>query len=471
MKRKPTILVVDDERFVLDSLVDVLEAEGWRTATAESAESALKRLARDRIDAVITDLNLPAASGLELLAQAKGANPRLPVMVITGVGKVADAVEAMKRGAYDFIQKPVDPEELILLVTRALEHGELLGEVTQLRNTLGELRAATPMVGASSWFQELGRILDQVAASNAFVLITGESGTGKELVAAEIHRRSRRASRSLVRVNCAAISETLFESEFFGHRRGAFTSAVEDRAGRFAEAEGGTIVLDEIGTLRPEMQAKLLRVLESGEYQVVGESATRVADVRVVAITNEDLAARVKDGRFRSDLYYRLNVFPIAVPPLRMRRDDIVVLAEHLYDRVRGAGAAATSAGPRLDAEAIDVLRSYDWPGNVRELRNVIERAVILAGGEPPGAALFRGILESGSLAAVSARSDSDLTLRTRLDQLEAELIQSALRRTQGSKREAAELLGIDPKNFAYYQRKHRFGERAEPSAPAEGEA
>jgi transcriptional regulator with GAF, ATPase, and Fis domain len=302
-------------------------------------------------------------------------------------------------------------------------------------------------------------LIAQVAPTEATVLVTGESGTGKELVANEIHRLGTRAERALVRVNCAAVPETLFESEFFGHRRGSFSGAIADRRGRFAEAEGGTLVLDEIGTLQPEMQAKLLRVLETGEYQVVGESSTQVADVRSVAITYEDLSTQVGAGRFRDDLYYRLANFPIELPPLRAHREDIPEIAVQLLTRTRSGAWSGSREEVRVTDEALEVLASYSWPGNVRELRNVLERALILVG---PGRALdahvFRPLLESSILPAGGARAMDDgagLTLRPRLDALERELVLRALERTSGKKKEAANLLGIDPRNLGYYLRKH----------------
>ncbi|MCI0652281.1 MAG: sigma-54 dependent transcriptional regulator [Planctomycetes bacterium] len=470
MKRKQHVLVVDDEKFVADSIAEILEAEGWKSLTAESAGQALALLGSRQVDLVVTDLSMPGGDGLGLLSAIKERGMQLPVILLTGVGKVADAVLAIKQGAYDFIQKPVDPEQFILVVTRALEHQSLMTQVVRLADTLDSLRAPRAMLGASRWYKEILGVIEQVAQSDATVLITGESGTGKELVAMEIHQRSRRARSPLVRVNCAAISENLFESEFFGHRRGSFTSAAEDRAGRFAEAEGGTLVLDEIGTLRPPMQAKLLRVLESGEYQVVGESSTRVADVRVIAVTNEDLAARVQEGAFRADLYYRLNVFPISVPPLRERKEDVAVIAAHFCRRYReprsaaaGTQGKAGGAGgtPPLDPALAEVLASYDWPGNVRELRNVIERAMIYAGNGPLTPALVRGILEAATATSPAAVSGGgDLHLRTRLDALEKELVAASLQRTAGRKKESAQLLGIDPKNFGYYLRKHGIAER-----------
>ncbi|MBI4585779.1 MAG: sigma-54-dependent Fis family transcriptional regulator, partial [Planctomycetes bacterium] len=302
----------------------------------------------------------------------------------------------------------------------------------------------------------------QVAPSDATVLITGESGSGKELVAAQVHRLSKRADKNLVRVNCAAISENLFESEFFGHRRGSFTSAVSDRQGRFAEGEGGTLVLDEIGTLRPEMQAKLLRVLETGEYQVVGESQTRVADVRIVAISNENLKARVQKGAFRADLYYRLNVFPVEVPPLRQRVEDIPPLAEYFLARARpGASTPAAEQPGSIGQEALAVLCAYPWPGNVRELRNVMERSVILAHPGIPDAPLFRQILGTASGSPKAAEEEEDLQIRRRVDALERKLLLEALARSKGKKRQAAALLGIDPKNLGYYLAKHQISGEA----------
>ena len=313
---------MDDEPFVRDSLLEIVQAEpGLRAVAAGDAAEALQRLGEDTIDVVLADLQMPHGGALALLAELaqRGGGP--PVIIITGVGTVTSAVEAMKAGAFDFVQKPVDPEQLTLLLQRALEHHRLLTDVHYLRSAVSGV--AGRLVGTSAALASIRELIAQVAKTDSTVLLTGESGTGKELVAEEIHRQSQRAEHNLVRVNCAAVPETLFESEFFGHRRGSFSGAIADRPGRFAEAEGGTLVLDEISTLQPEMQAKLLRVLESGEFQVVGESTTRHADARIIAISNESLQQRVDEGTFRPDLYYRLAVFPIEVAPLRDRREDI----------------------------------------------------------------------------------------------------------------------------------------------------
>ena len=457
MKNQKTVLIVDDETFVRESLVDLLQSEGYRTASAGSVKEALKLVEVEPIIAVITDLKMPGGDGTELLRELRRARRDLPVIVLTGVGTIDDAVAAMKAGAFDFIQKPVNPDEFSLLVRRATEHQDLVREVSYLRAEVTALRSPTEMIGDSQGIGEVRRLVSQVAPSDLTVLVTGESGTGKELVAAEIHRLSTRSERNFVRVNCAAITETLFESEFFGHRRGSFTGAVADRTGRFGEAEGGTLALDEIGVLRTEMQAKLLRVLETGEYQVVGESRTRVADVRVVAITNEDLTARVKDGAFRSDLYYRLNVFPISVPPLRDRRVDIPVLGNLFLRRARLAlGRPIRQEGLPFTPEAVAALLEYSWPGNVREMRNVMERASILSGDKIPDAALFVRILGSAMAAAVQGEDDDhDLNIRRRVDALERRLITTALKRASGRKPDASLLLGVDPKNLGYYLKKH----------------
>jgi DNA-binding NtrC family response regulator len=456
---KQRILVVDDEEFVRSSLVDLLESENLSTVSASSAEQALEILEAEKVSLVVTDLRMSNLDGLGLLEAARKQAVEAPVIVLTGVGTVAEAVRAMKLGAFDFVQKPVDPEQFVLLVRRALDHRALVTEVKYLRGAVEDLRGSSEMVGGSNSLDGVRRLIRQVAPTDATVLVTGESGTGKELIASEIHTLSPRARGSFVRINCAAVPESLFESELFGHRRGAFTSAVADRRGRFAEADGGTLVLDEIGTLRLEMQAKLLRVLETGEYQVIGEPRTRLADVRVIAVTNEDLAAGVRAGSFRKDLYYRLNIFPIHVPPLRDRREDIPMLAAHFAERWRGrvGGGGGMENGPpgasRLTEAAAEALRSHDWPGNIRELRNVVERACILAPRDPIDAPLIQGILARPQLLESAAQAD--LHIRRRVEALERELIAEALGRTGGRKRDAAALLGIDPKNFGYYLRKH----------------
>ncbi len=456
MKGRQRVLIVDDETYVRDSLAEVARTLGFDVTGVGSVAEARAQLASRPFDVILTDLRLPEGSGLDLLGEGGG----VPVVVITGHGGVSDAVDAMKAGAYDFVQKPIEPEQLGLILSRGIQHRGLVEEVHSLRETVRDLRGPRLLAGASAPMARVRELIAQVAPTEATVLVTGESGTGKELVANEVHRLSARSTRSLVRVNCAAVPENLFESEFFGHRRGSFSGAVSDRKGRFAEAEGGTLVLDEIGTLHLDMQAKLLRVIESGEYQVVGESATSVADVRLVAITNEDLPALVADGRFRDDLYYRLNIFPIQLPPLRSHREDVPEIVEQLLVRARdGTWTRASGGANALDSDALAVLESYPWPGNVRELRNVLERALILASpGRPLDAALFRAILEPTLPLTGPDQPDAaggDLNLRARLDMLERDLVQRALAQAGGVKKEASRMLGIDPRNLGYYLRKH----------------
>jgi len=465
---RSSLLLVDDEPYVLESLRRLLDSEGFECLTAPDAESALKTLRERPVQVVVTDLSLPGDDGITLLRRSRELDADRPVIVLSGVGTVASAVAAMKEGALDFLSKPVEPDALVALLRRAIEHGNLVDEVRSLRASVRELGEPADIVGESAPIRDVLRTIATVAPTDARVLVFGESGTGKELVAHAIHARSRRAKKPFVRVNCAAIPESLFESEFFGHKRGAFTGATEDRVGRLAEAHGGTIALDEIGTLRADAQAKLLRAIETGEYQPVGESKTRRADVRVIAITNEDLEARVRAGTFREDLYFRLKVVPIVVPALRARKEDIPPISEHFLAALSRRDG---SARKRLSKGAADVLAAYDWPGNVRELRNALERAALLIPGEEIGADAMAGIIEGGMFtpaktslggnAAPSVSGDADLRLRERTHALEKQLILEALRRSGGKKREASALLGIDPSNFSYYVKKHQLG--AEP--------
>ncbi len=458
MKPERTVLVVDDEEYVRQSLAEMVGGESdLRALAAASTDEAMALLQRESVDVVLADLQMPCGGAQALLERTRpdgdGADGGPPVIVITGVGTVPRAVEAMKAGAFDFVSKPIEPDALILLLRRALEHRRLLGQVNFLRGALSARRHR--LAGESPQMAHVRGLIEQVAPTDATVLITGESGTGKELVAEEIHFRSTRTAANLVRVNCAAVPESLFESEFFGHRRGSFSGAMEDRSGRFAEAEGGTLVLDEIGTLRPEMQAKLLRVLESGEYQIVGEQGTRIADARVIAISNEPLATRVEEGTFRADLYYRLAIFPIELPPLRERPEDVVPLARQFLARLRSPGApAAELEAAELAPGVDDILHAYHWPGNVRELRNLIERASILAGTEAPDAALFESVLEP-VLRQPTTHGSEGQHLRTRLAETEREILREALESSGGRRKEAAARLGIDPRNLSYYLRKH----------------
>ncbi|MEQ8767905.1 MAG: sigma-54 dependent transcriptional regulator [Planctomycetota bacterium] len=453
MSEPTRVLVVDDESYVRNSLVDLLEADDIEASAAASGEEAFERLSEQvDVHVVVTDLSMPGMKGSELVAKLHALAPELPVIVLTGVGTVRDAVGCMKSGAFDYLTKPVDPDEFLVLIRKAAEHRNLVGEVRRLRHEVDQLKEPSVIVGESESIREILRLIEDVAPTDATVLVLGESGTGKELVAQEIHRLSGRADQPFVRVNCGAIAEGLFESEFFGHRRGSFTGATEDRTGRFAEAHHGTLALDEIGTLKLDAQAKLLRVLESGEYSVVGESKTRHADVRVIAITNEDLASRVQEGQFREDLFYRLNVLPIEVPPLAARKDDLPRLVEHFLELFSTRGRSRLES---VEAEALEALRQYDWPGNIRELKNVLERATILERTTSLTATTVRRILNQGTALPKPESHGDNLNIRQRVEHLERSLIEEALRRSDGKKKEAAQLLGIDYRNFAYYAKKH----------------
>ncbi len=449
-RARRVVLIVDDEPFVRDSLVEIVQGEAHlRPLAASGTEEARALLESEQVDVIVSDLQMPGGGAQALLEHVQPREGGPPVIVITGVGTVPSAVAAMKAGAFDFVQKPVEPEQLLLLVERALEHRRLLTDVAYLRAAAGA--GGQELVGESPAMAQVRDLVATVAPTMTTVLITGESGVGKGLLANELHRASPRRGAHLVRVNCAAIPEGQFESELFGHRRGAVPGAVADRRGRLGEAEGGTLLLDEIAALSPAMQGRLLAVLESGEYHVAGESRTRLADVRVVATTNEPLKRRVDEGAFRADLYYRLAVFPIDVPPLRERRSDIPAIAARLLAQLR---PQAEALGPGV----LEALVAHDWPGNVRELRNVLERALLIAGDEAPTAAMVRALLES-SVRHAPVSGEHALHLRSRLDATERDLLAEALRRAGGRRKDAAALLGIDPRNLAYFLRKHDLQE------------
>ncbi|RMG47606.1 MAG: sigma-54-dependent Fis family transcriptional regulator [Acidobacteria bacterium] len=371
---EPLILVVDDEPGVRRWLETLLGRAGYRTVLAGTGREALVAFERRSPSLVLLDLRLPDINGLEVLRKMQATRPDVPVIVLTGQASIASAVEAMKAGARDLLTKPFETERLSIAVRNALELHDLSREVELLRQALGPRTSLDDIVGIRSGLREVARLLEKVIPTDLTVLIQGESGTGKELVARAIHREGPRRDAPFVAVNCAALPDALLESELFGHVKGAFTGADRDRAGRFEAADGGTLFLDEIGEMSPALQAKLLRAIQDRAVVRLGSSSPRPVDVRIICATNRDLEREVQEGRFRADLFYRVAVYPITIPPLRQRREDVPLLAEHIL-------LSAAEPRPRgITPAAMEMLEAYDWPGNVRELQNVIRRAIVLAG-------------------------------------------------------------------------------------------
>jgi two-component system response regulator HydG len=451
------VLVVDDEASNLESLEKIFEREGMRVLTAPDGRTALDALRNHRVHVLVTDLMMPGMSGLDLLRAAKQVAPDIEVVLVTAFGSVESAVQAMREGAYDFVEKPLRRVAIVKSVKQAAERQSLVAENRSLKNEIRQLKSRE-LVGNSLVWRRVVELAAQAAPSSATVLVLGESGTGKELLARTIHERSGRARAPFVAVNCAAIPETILESELFGHERGAFTGAIAKKEGRFARAVGGTLFLDEIGELSPQVQVKLLRVLQEGEYEPLGGRTVK-ADVRIVAATNRDLQAEVQAGRFREDLYYRLNVIAITAPPLRSRPEDIPLLIDHFLGVY-----AAKNAKPRLhiDPKARQRLVEYGWPGNVRELENVIERAVVLSRGDTLTEA---DLPEPIARVASSPRASLTFSVGTTLDEIEWTVIRETLRHTKGDKALAAQLLGISTRTI-YRKLEGRDG--AEPALPPE---
>jgi two-component system response regulator HydG len=446
---KPRVMVIDD----LDSARQMVKrsiGRSFEILDFASVAEALPALDRAEFDCIVTDLRMPGIDGLEGLRRFKQKVPGVPVVIMTAFATVETAIEAMKAGALDYLKKPFEPDELELVVTRAVEHGRLRRENARLRDALGGAFSVKGMVGESAAVKELLRVTERIAPSDVPVLIEGESGTGKDLLARAIHGLSRRAAGPYLALNMSAIPENLAESELFGHEKGAFTGADQPRAGFFAEAEGGTLFLDEIGLLPPLLQPKLLRVLQDGEYIPVGSRKPRRADVRVVCATNEDLKKSVAEGKFREDLYYRIRVVPLRLPPLRERKEDIPLLVDHLVRK-----QALRLGRPPLvpDADAMRALLDHDWPGNIRELEHALERALLLASGEalvpadfpPEIAARPRPETETGEGRYRRAR-----------DAWERKYLEDLLREAGGSVGKAAELAGLHRSTL--YEKLARYG-------------
>jgi two-component system NtrC family response regulator len=447
------LLVVDDEQTQRDMLKRILKRAGFGVETAADGRAALDLLQQDSFDLLLTDQRMPSMDGLELLEQAQRIAPRLPVVLMTAYGTVSTAVEAMKRGAADYLTKPFERDELLLVVDKAIRHRQLEDEVVSLHGMLKDRSQLDNIIGVSKPMQEIFSYIERVSFADVPVLITGESGTGKELVARAIHERSNRASGPFVALNCGAVPETLLETEFFGHERGAFTGAVRAHAGRFEQADGGTLFLDEIGTMRVDLQAKLLRALQEQEIQRLGSSQNRKVDVRILAATGEDLTEAIRNKAFREDLYYRLNVVPIHLPPLRDRREDIPLLIQHFLDT---AARKFSREPPAISTEAMELFQAYSWPGNVRELENCMERLLVLSRGPRVTVDDLPANLRQGVDAAEQGVNGFELPAEgVPLTNLERHLIRQALRRCQGRIRPAARLLGISYKTMQYRIRKY----------------
>ncbi len=457
---KGTVLIVDDEEYVRDSLASVLRRRDFAVRTAAGVAEVFESGALAGADAVISDLRLAGEEGLGLIRELKAKEIDLPVLVLTGHGTVASAVECMRAGAYDYLLKPANADELVLVLDRALADAGMKRELAYLRTRSGPGAVDPRPLGVSpAWRQ----VLDTATLAAPFdtpVLLIGPSGTGKEVLARFVHATSHRSRGAFVSVNCAAIPGELFESEFFGHRRGSFTGAVADRDGRFRIAHRGTLFLDEINSLPMTAQAKVLRVLQDGTFERVGESQPTTVDVRLICASNADLEAEVAAGRFRADLFYRINVMTIPMPPLASRPEDLPVLARAFLAEL---SAKLGKNVREIAADALELLMAYHWPGNVRELRNVLERGLLLEQGRVLSASSLPFHLRQPSEAPRPPQppaSGNSFNLRSNLAAAEASLLEAALAAAGGVRREAARLLGIDERNLAYFLKKHGLMER-----------
>jgi DNA-binding NtrC family response regulator len=447
------ILVIDDEDSIREYLSMMLEREGYVCDATKDGKKALKLQSQEAYDVVVTDIQLPGMSGIDILGKLRESDPSVPVIIITGHASQESAIEALNLGAFYYLLKPVSNEELKQVVRNALEMRRLRDEKSDLERAL-HVSGERTMVGESENMSSVFDLIDRVAKTSSTVLLHGESGTGKELVARAIHARSARSEGRFVTINCGALPETLLESELFGHVKGSFTGAIRDKRGLFVVADGGTFFLDEVSETSPAIQVKLLRVLQEREVVPVGGTKPTKVDVRVIAATNADLESRIKEGTFRADLYYRLNVIPIRIPPLRERRDDVPLLVDYILKRI-------TAGEKRVNDEAMGILTQYEWPGNVRELENIIERAVILADGEEITAeslnvSIFPENLRKRARGeTVTTGGDLGVSGIT-LEELERRYLLQTLEETGWKKKQAAEILGINPSTL--YRKLQRYG-------------
>jgi DNA-binding NtrC family response regulator len=450
---RANLLIVDDEASILDFLSMLFESEGFAVDVARSAAEAQRALATRSFDLVLCDILMPDGNGLDLLKEIKSGNSRTAVVMMTAYTSTKTAIEAMKLGAYDYVSKPFDVEELKIITQKALERTELVDENVYLRRELEQKYTFNNIIGKSPRMQAIFALVERMARTSSTVLVHGESGTGKELIARAIHFASPRAGRRFLSINCGALPENLLESELFGHERGAFTGAVREKKGLFQEADRGTLFLDEIGELTPSMQVKLLRALQEKTVRKVGGNQEEAVDVRVIAATNQNLENRLQTGEFREDLYYRINVLPIHLPPLRQRREDIPLLVDFFLQKYSRQMDLPTR---QISVEAMRLLEGYDWPGNVRELENVIERALALSHAETIStrdlpAQLLNNRRSSLDLAELP---EEGLDLEAHLEDIRAQLMAQALERAGGVQTQAAELLRMSFRSFRYYAKK-----------------
>ena len=447
------ILIVDDEENMLRALSDVLRGQGWEVEVARSGEEALRHMERTEMDIVFTDLKMPGMDGIELLERIKEMSPDTEVVVFTAYGSIESAVEAMKKGAWDYIVKPFEPEKVLLTAKKIFEHQALVRENLYLKEELGREYRFENIVGRSEKMQRIYQVIRKVAPTNANVLIYGESGTGKELIAHAIHYNSPRRDRRFVKVSCAALSQNLIETELFGHEKGSFTGAYTRRKGRFEVADGGTLFLDEVGEIPPEVQVKLLRVLQEHEFERVGGTETIKVDVRIISATNKDLWEEVRQGRFREDLFYRLNVVPIFVPPLRERKEDIPLLAKEFLKKY---SLEMNKKIKKISKKAMELLMDYDWPGNVRELENTIERAVVFAKGEVITPDVLN--LDQSPISGDGGRRTGTFNSSKSLYEREKSLISEVLEEANWNLARAARILQIS--RTTLYSKINKYGLR-----------
>lgn len=449
------ILVVDDELSMREFLAILLEREGYIADAAENAEAAIALFEANSYDVVISDVNMPGLDGLQLLARIKSDAPDTAVLLVTAFSTAEQAVEAMKRGAYDYIAKPFKVEEIKVLVQNALEKRSLKQENVRLKQAIEERYSFSGIIGKSRKMRDVYTVIEKVAASNVNVLVSGESGTGKELVAKAIHYNGVRRDKPFVAVNCGAIPETLMESEFFGHKKGSFTGAVADRAGLFEQAQGGTLFLDEIGEVPIQLQAKLLRVLQERRFRRIGATEESSADVRVIAASNRNLEEQVREGNFREDLYYRVNVVQVQLPSLRERPEDIPLLVEHFYRKL----VQVPVQGEIIASDALKALLEYPFPGNVRELENIVERCLVLGDKSITRECLPAHIYNHDQVTHsrnTAEIPDDGMNLEEYLNGIEKRFLLQALERSGGIKKRAAQILGLSFRSFRY--RLAKFG-------------